>query len=149
MGLFSGVENEKPSEGGVYFEPGQYVWRIDACKQGKNRHGIGFAVVEGTILKSTNPERPPGMKCSWMQMKGKEGWLGRVRGFAMEASGADLEEVDEAAVEAIFSDENPLDGVIVNVDAFTTETKAKAKITGVKFARMSEAEQAKWQKTAA
>lgn len=56
-----------------YFGIGQYLVRIDDFKEGANRSGREFVVLECTVLDSDNAERnPKGCKRSWLLMQDME-----------------------------------------------------------------------------
>jgi len=133
MGKYAGVGGAKFNEGGVFFEPGNYLVRVDAVKEGQTRKKQGFFVVETTILESDNPERKRGSGCSWMSLEEWDNHLGNVNHFVSVAQQCEPEEVDEEGVEMVISDENPCAGVVLKVKATNVPTRAGGTFTKVKF----------------
>jgi hypothetical protein len=141
MGLFSGIKEAKPSQGGTYLEAGIYQSRIDACKSGKARDGIGFFVVELEHLQSNNPHHPAGSRVSWMVKLDPsylETALGNIKTFLAVAGDCDESEVDEAGTELAVSAANPLKGVVLNISATNIKTKAGKDFTKAMFKLVKE-----------
>lgn len=141
MGRFAGIKQAQYNEGGIYFLPGLYLVHVDRVKTGTTRKGIDFFVVESTIVESDNGERKPGSACAWMVTLDKDAALGNIKHFCSIATGCKLEEVDEAGVEMIVSDENPLRGTFLRVQAVTILTKEKKEFTKVTWRRYDGDEQ--------
>jgi hypothetical protein len=133
MGLFAGIKEAKVSQGGVYIEPGVYKSRIDACKSGKTRAGVGFFVVELEHLESNNLKHPPGTKVSWMVTLDKEPALGNIKAFLAAASNSKEEEIDDAGAELVVSAENPLKDTVLKISAVNIQTKAGTPFTKCAF----------------
>ena len=63
-----------------YFSAGQYFVRIDDFKEGENRKGREFVVLECTVLDSDNTdEHPKGSQRSWLLMQDMETTAKNVR----------------------------------------------------------------------
>jgi hypothetical protein len=149
MGMFAGIKESKTQEGGVYFLPGLYVVRIDKVKVGETRKEEQFFVVETTILESDNPERRPGSSCSWMTLDRFDGFLGSVKSFVAVATDSDPDEVDEAGVEMLVSNANPLMGTILRVEALNIKTRSQRDFTKVTFKPATPEQLKKYEKVTA
>lgn len=125
MGRFAGIENARPSEGGLFFEPGVYKVRIKACKSFETRKKHTAFIVECTVLESDNPKRPPGCEPSWVVTLDKEPALGNIKSFIAAATQSKVEEITEAVVEAVVAVANPLKGTVMRVIAQNIQTKEK------------------------
>jgi hypothetical protein len=133
MGLFKGVQNAPDyADGGSYFKDGKYLVLIDVCKQGETRENKEFAVIENTIIRSTNAEIPPGKSVSAMHMK-NDSFLSNIAHFASRVMGVPKEELDEETCEGLFSEENPARGMVMRVEAKTVKTKAGGDYTKTKW----------------
>lgn len=140
MGLFKGVQNAPDySEGGSYFKDGKFLVLIDVCKQGETRDKREFAVIENTIIRSTNPEIPPGKSVSAMHMK-NDSFLGNIAHFASRVMGVPKEELDEETCEGIFSEDNPVRGMVMRVEAKTVKTGSGGDYTKTKWSAPNEAD---------
>lgn len=148
MGLFTGIKDAKYSEGGIYFLPGNYLVRVDKAKVGKTRKDVPFFVTETTILESDNPERKRGSSCSWMCMGDKDAFLGNVKNFCAIATEIDDADVDEAGVELIVSEDNPLGGTILRVQATNIKTREGKDFTKVIWKMSTPEERAPYEKAA-
>jgi hypothetical protein len=133
MGRFGGIKDAKMSLGGVYFLPGNYLVRVDAVKTGETRKKDEFFVVECTVLFSDNPERKKGSSVSWMTLNSFDSYLGHIKHFISVAQELEPDEVDEAGVEMVVSDDNPCMGIILRVQAVNVLTRAKTDFTKVTF----------------
>lgn len=133
MGRFGGVGDAKYNEGGVYFQPGRYLVRVDVVKTGESRKKVEFFVVECTILYSENPELKKGGSVSWMVMSDWDTYLGNIKHFVSVAQEVEMDEVDEEGVEMCVSDENPLAGTFLVAVAANVKTKKDADFTKVKW----------------
>lgn len=149
--MFDTADNAPPpGEGGVYYQPGTYIARVDRFFRHTNRQNIPGVIAEMTILHSSNPTaHPVGSAVSWMQRAGKDGWEGRVRKFVAEVQGATYDEIKKDVLYAASGSVNPLGGKVVMVEAFNTETKGKRPIVGVSFKRLPPDALAQWMQYAA
>lgn len=113
MGLFDGINNAKPSQGGSYFKAGLYPRiRILRVKITTARTGDVFYAVETEIVESQVKDCPAGMKASWLCNKRHDNFLGDVRAFVAAVMGIDivrepgrLDEVTQEVVEATLEQE--------------------------------------------
>lgn len=149
MGVFGGIKDAKKQAGGVYFKKGVYVVEVKAVKTGKTRKNVIFFVVECKIIESDNPERSAGMSVSWMVTADKDAFLSNVRGFVAEATDVDFESVDEPDAEAVCSQDNPLEGLIIKAEAVDVPTKAGGTYTRVTWERLPEEIQQEYREAAA
>jgi hypothetical protein len=135
MGInaYGGISEAKFSEGGTYVLPGVYRFKVLACKHIKMRTGKEAFVVELEVMESTNPERMPGSTCSWMVTLDKEPALGNVKQFITTACACKDDQVNEAAVLLIVSEQNPLKGTVLRAAATNIKTKAGRDFTKVKW----------------
>lgn len=148
MGRFNGISSAKFNEGGIYFLKGNYLIRVDKVKVGTTRMGIEFFVVECTILESDNPERKPKSSVSWLCMSDKDLYLANINHFCSIACDIPSEEVDEAGVELVVSEENPLAGTILRVQATDIKTRAGKDFTKVVWKQPTVQEKAPHEKAA-
>jgi hypothetical protein len=129
-GLFSGVKDAKVGQGGLYYLDGQYKVEIERVFTMKSRKREDLFIVETKILESSNAKRPEGMRPSWVVNLKQDAALGNIKGFVAAANGidpADVEQVDanvdEEACEFACSKENPLKGVVLNLECVTVKTR--------------------------
>lgn len=70
MGIWDEIDSATIGNGRLFFLKGRYRLRIDkvAKKDAKDSFkGKNSFIVEATVLESTNPERPKGSACTWVQ----------------------------------------------------------------------------------
>ena len=73
MSFIDQIANTQARRQSEYFGVGQYLVRIDDFKEGKNRSGRAFVVLECTVLDSDNLEaNPKGSQRSWLLMQDME-----------------------------------------------------------------------------
>lgn len=136
MGKWSKVNNAKAAgDKKPWLPPGQFKVRIDKCKDVDGYEGDIFFVIEFEVLESSTDEVEAGKMYSqvikWNQNMGPI----NVKRFLLCANGLDPEdpenddEVDEDAVEFVLSDEQPLQGVIMEVQTDLIETKKNTEFT--------------------
>jgi hypothetical protein len=149
MGLFADIKEAKGTEGGNYFEPGNYVVQIQKCKEGKTRSDKPFFAAECRIMESDNEEAKPGSLVSFFVLFDEypELSLGNVADFMraglasyMVQNGIDdvpedhnAIELDEATADEISGEENLLAGVYMNCFAFNKKTKGGNDFTRFKW----------------
>lgn len=122
--MFSGIEEARISEGGVYFKPGVFRVEVEAVKGLKDRKGVGTFVVEGTLLESSEPSLPVGTAVSWVVKLDKEPALGNIKAFIAAAMGEDAKNVTAESVDLVISAGNPLKGTKLRASAQNIKTKA-------------------------
>lgn len=132
MGLFSGLNQAKVGNSGVYFLPGTYVVECQKIHIVNTRAGGNLFVFESKILESSREERPVGSSCSWavkMELDAAEGNIkellaalsGKNPRDEAALQGEDWEAIGELAV----SDEQPFEGERVHVSAVEKDKKTK------------------------
>lgn len=130
MGKYDSIGDARVMEGGVYFEPGLFLVKIMAVKEGKTRKGDEFFVVECQIEESTHSELVAGKNVSWMVMMKQDAALSNIKQFTAIAGGELLgeevpyEAVDGKSVEKLLSTDNPLKGTLLGADVTEIETRA-------------------------
>lgn len=73
MSFIDSVADATARRQSEYFSAGQYLVRIDDFKEGENRKGREFVVLECTVLDSDDPEEhPKGCQRSWLLMQDME-----------------------------------------------------------------------------
>ena len=127
MGLFGKrVAESKPSEGGNYWLPGQYLVQIDTVKAIESRKGDDLFIVSGENLESSNEKCPVGAACSWVCNLKHEPAPGNVKSFIAAALAMDHDEVDEEVADSVIDpEENPLQGLLVRLTVTIIQTKGK------------------------
>lgn len=105
MGVFSGIENAKSSEGGSYLTPGTYDVEVVRLTTGKTRKGVDFFAADFKILGSNNPDHRIGEIVNYFVGFDKEPSLGNVKAFAvacLSSEGAvDPATISEAVMESL------------------------------------------------
>ena len=73
MSFIDSVADATARRQSEYFSAGQYLVRIDDFKEGENRKGREFVVLECTVLDSDDlEEHPKGCQRSWLLMQDME-----------------------------------------------------------------------------
>ena len=135
------------SEGGLYFQPGNYKVEVNRVKMVKSATtGRDFFTVETTVLESDNDDLRPGMSPSWMvELPGKypDTALGNVKDFLLAGYGyfakrtgdpePDKSAIGDEEADAAISEENVLSGAVLKVSAFNKLTKQNKDFTRVKW----------------
>jgi hypothetical protein len=148
MGLFEGIKDAKASRGANYVRAGNYLVVINRVKLDKTRKNIAFVAIEMTnlVTLSEDPaDKPhrPGEHMSHLLMSDKDSWLGNFKAFISNVMGVPEDEVDEAACEQVTGKDQPLAGLIVEMQNKIIETKEKKPFTLVNYVRALEPEEAK------
>jgi len=106
MGIFGGIDEVRASERkSVYLQPGAYDLTVERCKVTESSvSNKSFFVVETTIMSSSNDALPQGTRASWVVRLGgdyPQMALSDIKKFAIAATGAPEEEVDETFMNAL------------------------------------------------
>jgi hypothetical protein len=145
MGLFADIKGKTGTEGGNYFVPGNFVVRIEKCKQGETRSNKPFFAAECRILESDAEELKVGSSASFFVLFDEfpELSLGNVADFMNAAMASYFVqnkmdppedfEVDEEIAEEISGEENILAGTLISVEAFNKKTRANKDFTRYKW----------------
>lgn len=147
MGIFDGVREQQVKEAqyferGNYVKPGRYLVEVLKVKEGTMRppKNIGFFVVEMKVLESSDTkEHPLKSTMTWMTTMDKDAALGNIKHFLAAAGNITQDEVDLEMCKFAVSEDNPLAGVCLQVDAVPIKTKADKDFTKVKFSYVGEA----------
>ena len=83
MGVFSGIENAKSTEGGNYLKPGVYDLEVIRLSVGTTRKGVPFFAADFKVLGSNNPDHNANEVVNWFVGFDKEPSLGIVKAFAV------------------------------------------------------------------
>lgn len=136
MGLFSGINQAQVGQGGVYFLEGLYSVEVLKVFTMTSRKREDLFIAECKVLESDNPERKPGMRASWIVNLKQDAALGNIKGFIAACNGIHPsdedevnEEVTEEAVEYAVSDDNPLKGTVLGLQAVGITTRAGTPFT--------------------
>lgn len=148
MGIFGQVQDATVTGGGVYFLPGKYVVQITGCKvQTSKRNAHTYAIVECSIVESSNAERPAGSRASQVIDLGNVMGPVNVKAFVAALSGiednsapdlnAQIEAVwsealgrrltVEAVCEVVFSDGGPAEGTTLALEVAEITTRSTGK----------------------
>lgn len=131
--MFAGIEQATPRSSGYvpgqWILAGKYVLEIEKVKKFTTRKGEKTIIIESRAVESSNPDRPIGQRCDIMIMKRWDSFLETVKEFAAAATPCELKEVDEAGMEYMTTDKNPLKGRCVRVEAVNVTTKAGGAFT--------------------
>ena len=104
--------------GGVYPIAGIYpLLRIDTLKMIKNRIGSDLFVADLEILETKVDDRPAGSRMSWIGDYSKDPTPDNVKSFLMAASGLPANAITADEVMNATSNENPLHGRLVRLEA--------------------------------
>lgn len=145
MGIFADIKGKSGTEGGNYFVPGNYVVRIEKCKQGKTRSDKPFFAAECRILESDTEDLKVGSTASFFVLFDEypELSLGNVADFMRAGMSSYFVqnkmdppgdfEIDEEIAEEISGEENILAGTLISVEAFNKKTKAGNDFTRFKW----------------
>lgn len=147
VAMFGGVEAAKPMTQANYQRPGRYWQRINKCKTDRSRKNEDFAAIEMTIIKIINtdgvqnPHRV-GEDTTRMIMKKQDQFLPEVKAFVCGCTGLPQEQVTEANCNMVFGPDQPLAGMIVEVNGYLITTRAGRPFTKVQFEREVKAAEA-------
>lgn len=140
-GIFEGMKSAKRRIDGNYVIPSHFIGRIVRVKQGRTRKEEGFFAVEMQVVHDFEPERAErgiyghsiGEEVTHLMMAKHDSFLGNVKGFI----GAVLDLPDDAIGEneavKVTSDDQPLSGLLVEVAARNTRTRAGRDFTVVNY----------------
>ena len=101
MGLFTGIEDAKATQGGNYLKPGMYLCQILRISVGKTRKGVDFFAADLKVLGSNNETHGVGTVANWFVGFDKEPALANCKAFAKAVLSNALpagQEFDEATI---------------------------------------------------
>lgn len=129
--MFAGIDAAQASRDSNYFRDGLYWWHIEGVKAGTTRKGVPFLAVECRCVHVFDNGDGKGHKplehASWLCMADKDSFLGNVKAFVANVTGAPEEEVTKDVCEALCGDEQPLAGWFVETYNKTIITKVAQK----------------------
>lgn len=144
MGLFSGVGNAKGNSV-TYIGSGQYLMRIERCHIVETRKKKDLVAVDLTVIKilADGSAHKIGEEVNWGIQSDSDFFEREIKNFLVAVAGFDPSDMSEeqAAAEAermcseIFSAENPLGGVVVELHATDRVSKEGNDYTLRKFVR--------------
>ena len=86
MGFRDQIKDAESRRQSEYVTPGRYLFKIEDFKEGANRKGREFVVVEMTIIDADDTDRhPKGSERSWLQMTDTDTAARNIRGFLCRA----------------------------------------------------------------
>ncbi len=131
------VEARRQSE---YFTEGQYLVRIDDFKEGANRKGREFVVLETTVIDSDNPaQHPAGCQRTWLSMKDIDSTPRNIRAMLCQVlrvsdAGLTWEMIENALTPDEHTGRSALAGLRALVQARNIPTKKGGTFTILNFA---------------
>ncbi len=136
MGLFSGIEDARLNQGGVYFLAGKYEVEVVRCLTMTSRKKDDLFIVEALIHATSNSARPVGTKASWIVNFKQDAALGNIKSFIAACNGIPAhdedrirKEVTDDVCEYAVSDDNPLAGTRLSLSCTEIKTRAGTPFT--------------------
>jgi len=139
MGVLAKLATAQVTVKNPFFLPGEY--RVQLSAQGaiklhqSGKDGKDMFIINGKIVTSNNPQRPPGTVCSQIiTITGNLSALGNIKGFMAAAyrldtdSESDMALITEEAVEEAVKS-GALNGMVLDLTCSTTLTRAKNEFT--------------------
>jgi hypothetical protein len=123
MGVFSGIENAKSTEGGNYLKPGVYDVEVVRLSTGKTRKGVDFFAADFKVLGSNNPDHRVGDIANWFVGFDKEPALGNVKAFAVACLSS------EGAVDPATITEKVMESLVDKGGEAVVGTQLKVQVT--------------------
>lgn len=139
MSFISQVAESKARRTSEYFGIGQYLVRIDDFKEGANRAGRAFVVLECTVLDSDNLDaNPKGSQRSWLLMQDMETTPKNVRAMlcsvlGISDDGLTVEMIERALVPDEETGKSALAGLKALAHAKNIKTRRGTDFTLVNF----------------
>jgi hypothetical protein len=158
MGLFKDIKDAEETRGGRWVLPGNYVLKLERCKEEISRktktNATVFFIAEFRIIESDNPLRAPGTTMSWIvkmtNVEFPDTSMGNVKTFmnvGLRSAGlghgvdeseipnlSDMSKADAAATaEGIVGESNDLVGTFFSAEAFNKKTRADTDFTVVNW----------------
>lgn len=123
-----------------YFTAGHYLVRIDDFKEGENRKGRAFVVLETTVLDADNlDEHPKGSERSWLLMQDQETTPRNVRAMlcavlGLSDTGLDKKMIAKALTPHKETGKSALSGLKTVIHAKDIQTRRGTDFTLLNFA---------------
>jgi len=144
MGLFSGMaETTASTQKGAYLTEGDYTLNIQRVAMvTSKKNSKTYFVVDFKVVTASNSMRE-GALASWLCKMGGD-WpqyaLADIKAFAMAATGADGEDIDEQFMEDLLDNDGAaLNGVEVACSVTEVETKRGGSFSKHRFAQADDA----------
>lgn len=125
MGVFSGIENAKSTEGGNYLKPGIYDVEVVRLSVGTTRKQVPFFTADLRILGSNNPDHRVGEVANWFVGFDKDAALGNVKAFAVACLSS------EGAVDPASITEKVMESLVDKGGEAVAGTQLKVQVTQV------------------
>ncbi len=123
MGVFSGIETAKSSEGGNYLKPGVYDVEVVRLAVGRTRKNVDFFAADLRILGSNNPDHRVGDIGNWFVGFDKEPALGNVKAFAVACLSS------EGSIDPASITEPVMNGLVEKGGEAVAGTRLKVQVT--------------------
>ena len=123
MGIFSGIEEAKSTEGGNYLKPGVFDVEIVRLTTGKTRKGIPFFAADLRLLGTNNAEHRVGEICNFFVGLDKEPSLGNIKAFAVACLSSEGQIDPESITEKV------MEGLVDKGGEAVVGTRLKVQVT--------------------
>lgn len=129
MGFRDQVKNSEARRQSEYFSPGRYLVEIRDFKEGENRNGREFVVLETSVLDAEDKTmHPKGAERTWLQMTDQDAAPRNIRGFLCKALNVPDTALSDEMIDAAFESDadtgrSPLSGLKLCVHAREIITK--------------------------
>ena len=123
MGLFSGIENAKATEGGNYLKPGLYDVEVVRLATGQTRKKVDFFAADLRVVGSNNPDHRVGEVVNWFVGFDKEPALGNVKAFAVACLSS------EGPIDPASITEAVMNGLVEKGGEVVAGTRLKVQVT--------------------
>jgi hypothetical protein len=139
MGFRDSVKTADARRQSEYVQPGRYLFEIIDFKEGANRKGREFVVVEMSVIASDNEERhPKGAERSWLQMTDTDVAAKNIRGFLCRALNVPDAALTDTMIDKAFepkkaTGKSPLASLRIGVNAREITTRRGNPFTVVDF----------------
>lgn len=125
MGLFSGIESAKATEGGNYLKPGVYDVEVVRLTTGQTRKKVDFFAADLRVIGSNNPDHRSGEVVNFFVGMDKEPALGNIKAFAVACLSS------EGAIDAASITEEVMNGLVEKGGEAVAGTRLKVQVTQV------------------
>jgi len=125
MGVFSGIENAKSTEGGNYLHAGIYDVEVVRLSVGQTRKGVNFFAADLRVLGTNNPDHRVGEIVNWFVGFDKDAALGNVKAFAVACLSS------EGAIDPATITEQVMNALCEKGGEAVAGTKLKVQVTPV------------------
>lgn len=123
MGIFSGIEDAKATEGGNYLKAGVYDVELVRLTTGKTRKSVPFFAADLRVLGSNNPDHRIGELVNWYVGMDKEPSLGNIKAFAVACLSSEGQIDPESITEKV------MEGLVDKGGEAVVGTRLKVQVT--------------------